>query len=660
MSGSMSISGLVSGLDTDSIIEKIMEYYTANQEMLEADQTECETELAVWQSINTSVLAVQTAADSIKDAEDFQTNTCTSSDEDILTATADTDATPGTYFITVNQLAQAHQVASNTTYTSKNDEVGTGTVSFTFANDSSMNFSVTIDSNNNTLAGLARAINNADSGIDASIVNTGTTDTPTYQLVLTSSETGSSTQFTVASTLSGGSEPALSNITQTGQDAKLTYGSGDNAISVTKESNTIDDLIDGVTINLEDTNTEKTIKVTVARDTSTITSSIENFVEAYNNLMEAVDEEFKYDESTEKTGTLFGNYKLQSLQEQIRSAVSSIVSGLDSDYASLASIGVTHDTDGYLKIDDDTLSKALSGNLDDVRKLFSTNAESDSAYVSYVISTSATEAGSYQVVITQAATRSTLTCGAAFGDPANSNKLGADETIYVEGQEIKLTADMTIDQAVNTINKYSDDTGVSVSATGSDGTGTGNYLTFQSVKYGSSSNFSVYSETSCTTTGSTGIGTTVISASAAQGESGNGTGTVGVDVAGTINGAKCKGSARVLTCKDESNNACGLSLLCTSSTTMKSMVKYTEGVGDKLNDLIEDMTSDTGLLTTAQDSLQDQIDDYDTQIAKEKAKATAKQDELYEKFNAMEEALSELDSQSSYLDALLGNDSSDN
>ncbi|MCE5323124.1 flagellar filament capping protein FliD [bacterium] len=655
MSSSMSISGLISGLDTDSIIEKMMEYYSANKTSLEAEQAETENELSAWQSINSSILSVQTALEAIKDASDFQTNTCTSSDDDILTASADTDAVPGTYYITVSKLAQAHQVSSNSTYSSVNDVVGTGTVSFTFA-DSTKDFSITLDANNNTLTGLAKAINKADAGIDASIINTGTSDDPSYQLVLTSSDTGASSVFTVNSTLTGGTDPDLSNIVQTGQDAELKYGSGDNALTVIKSSNEIDDLISGVKLNLEEADENTTVKVKVTRDTSTVKSAIENFVSVYNSFVDGINTQLSYDADTETSGTLLGDYKLQVIQSQLTSAVSGIVSGLDSDIKSLASIGITHNTDGELEIDDSALEKALKNNLDDVTKLFSTNVESDSAYVTYVTSTSDTKATNkaWQVNITQAATQSTLTCGSAMGDT-----LEVDETITIGDTDIDLTAGMTIDEVINAINKYSEDTGVTVSATGSGGTGEGSYLTFKSVRYGSLSNFSVISDTSCSTTGSTGIGKTLMTPGDADGESGSGTGTEGVDVEGTINGATCTGKGRVLTCKDENNDACGLSILATSSTTMTTNITFSNGVGSKLYDLIEDMTSSTGIITTAQDSLQDKIDEYDDLIDDEEDKIEAKQESLYAKFTAMESALSELESQSSWLEAAFSSSSDD-
>lgn len=661
-SSSMSISGITSGLQTQDIIDKIMEYAGKNKEALEADKSVAETQLATWQSINVSVLALNTACASIADAADFQANTATSSNEDILTTSAATNASPGSYYLAVKQLAQAHQVASSATntYSSTDDVVGTGTVSFTFANSPTSDFSVTLDSNNNTLTGLCNAINKADKGVQASIINIGTTSSPKYQLLLTSEESGANSAFTVSSTLTGGNTPDLSRIVQQGQNALIKFGSGENAIEVEKSSNKVTDLINGVTLNLESADETKTIKVNIARDTDTVKTAITSFVDQYNTFMQSVAEQFTYNSDSEESGTLFGDYKLQSVQQDIISAISNAVSGLDSNIKSLSSIGITHNTDGQLEIDDDMLSAALEDNPDDVTRLFSAGLDSDSSYVTYAASTSSTKAtgNEWSVQITQPATQAWVTAGTAM-----TGTLGADEKLTVKGKDIQLQKDWDITRVMQEINSYSDETGVTVSATGADGTGTGNYLTFKSIRYGSSANLSLRSNTSYTTGTSTGIGTVLIAPTIPGGErSGEpgyvGYGASGKDVAGTINGAACTGSGQILTVKDENNDAYGLSLVVTASSTMNTNVKFTEGVGDRLRDLLNNMTSSTGIITQAQDTLNTKISDYEDDITDEEAKLTQKEEQLWEKFNTMESKLSEIKSQGDWLSSALSSDSS--
>ena len=668
MSGSMSISGISSGLDTDSIIEKMMEYYSKNKEAIEADKAVAETQLTVWQSLSVSVLALNTACGSIADAADFQTNVTSSSNESILKASASSSAKTGTYYLSVKQLAQVHQVAcaETNTYSSTNDVVGTGTVSFTFANDPTKDFTVTIDENNNTLSGLCSAINKADKGIQASMINIGTESSPKYQLLLTSEESGEDSQFSVSTDLTGGTAPDLSRVVQEGQNALISFGSGENAIEVEKSTNKVTDLISGVTLNLESADSSKMVTVSVSRDTDTIESAISDFVDQYNSLMSAIAEQFTYDADSEESGTLFGDYKLQVVQQDIMSAISGIVSGLESDFTSLSAIGITHDEDGYLQIDDETLSEALEENPDAVGRLFSAGMDSDSTYVTYAASTSNTKAtgNDWAVNITQPATQAWVTSGTEM-----SSTLGADETLTVKGTDIQLQAGWDIDRVVQEINSYSSTTGVTVSATGADGTGTGNYLTFKSVRYGSSASFTLksnvsydqsYEEGCCT-----GIGTILISPTSTDGEKGSedpefiGYGAAGNDVAGTVNGATCTGSGQILTVKDDNNDANGLSLVITGSSALTTSVTFTQGIGDKLRALLNEMTSSTGIITQAEDTLNTKISDYEDQIADEEERITNKQDQLYEKFNEMEAKLSELKSQGDQIEAFFSDDSSD-
>jgi len=662
MSSSMSISGITSGLDTEAIIEKIMEYSSKNKEAIEADKSVAEAQLAIWQSINLGVLALNTACASIADATDFQTHTTTSSDEDILTASASTSATPGSYYLSVMQIAQVHQVSCSetNTYSSTNDIVGTGTISFTFSESPTSDFTVELDENNNTLTGLCNAINKADKGVQASIINIGTSSSPKYQLLLTSEESGADSQFSVSCDLTGGTAPDLSRVVQQGQDALIKFGTGEDAIEVTKSSNKITDLISGVTLNLESANSAETVKVKIERDTDSVKSAIESFVEQYNTFMETIEEQFTYNADTEESGTLFGDYKLQTVQQDIISAISNIVAGLGSDIKSLSTIGITHDTDGYLQIDDDTLSEALEENPDNIMRLFSAGMDSDSAYVTYAASTADTQAtgSSWSVLITQPATQAWVTAGTAM-----TGTLGADEKLTIKGKDIQLEAGWDINRVIQEINSYSNETGVTVSATGADGTGTGSYLTFKSVRYGSSPSFSVRSNVSYTTGTSTGIGTVLIAPNATGGERSDdeefeGYGSVGVDVAGTINNATCTGSGQILTVKDEDDEAYGLSLVITGSSTLTTSVKFTEGVGDRLRDLLNEMTSSTGIVTQAQDSLNTKISDYEDDIANEEEKLVIKEEQLWEKFNEMESKLSDLQSQGDWLAAALSSDDS--
>ncbi|MGQ9456146.1 MAG: flagellar filament capping protein FliD [Armatimonadota bacterium] len=656
MPGTMSISGLISGLKTDEIVAKIIEYARRPQVRLQQQKTEAQLRFAAWQDINTRLLALRTKSEFIADLADFQAMTASTSEPDIVTATATSGASSGTYYLKVVSRAQNHQIASQAgVYTSINDVVGTGSVSIQLANGTS--FEVTIDSNNNTLAGLRDAINKANKGVSAAIINAGTTSSPDYRLVLTSTEAGTENQITLVDTsgLEGGTRPIfdLDNPVQTASSAVLEIGEGTGKITVTKNTNTITDLIPGVTLNLLSADSSKTVRIEVSADTTSIRNAIEGFVQQYNDLADAIGNHFKYDPETNETPPLFGDYQLQGLQSDIISTLTSPVAGLTSSINALASVGITQDTTGKLVINSSVLDSAIQNNLSQVARLFGAGIESSSSYVTFLSSTADTKPsgiGGWQVEITQAARRAQVTAGVAMTDP-----LSANETLSINGKSIELTAGMDIDAVVATINSYSSQTNVIALKTGSDGSGTGNYLTFQRLQYGSAYKVTVVSNRSNGGTGTTGVGNVTVTSDEPGGESGSGSGLVGLDVAGTINGEAAVGNGQMLTLRSGSgNSANGLSLLVTATEPLSGVrVIFTKGVGAALRELITAMTSPTGIVTKAQNSLNDTISQIDNEIADWETRLADQEARLYDQFNKLEAQLSKLQQQGNYIAAQL-------
>ena len=284
-----------------------------------------QTQLSAWQNFNSEMLTLQSAASALSTSANFNTKTVSSSDSSVVTATATSSASNGTYYVKVSGIAQSEQLSSQG-FANTTDAIGTGSVNISFHNGT--NFSVDINSNNDSLSGLCDAINNADSGVSAQIVNTGDPDTP-YKLLLTSTNTGEDYAMTVTTSgLSGGTTPTIDQVVQNGTDAHLQLGTGSGQINIEKSSNTISDVIPGVTLNLAGADTNTTVMLQVQADTSTMEQSIQSLVTAYNAVASDISTQFTYNTSTQTGGTLFGSYQLQTIQSQLRSALNSQVSGL--------------------------------------------------------------------------------------------------------------------------------------------------------------------------------------------------------------------------------------------------------------------------------------------------------------------------------------------
>lgn len=668
MAGTMSISGLISGLKTDDIISKIMEIAKRPQTKMQADKIDAQTRMATWQDLNMRVLALKTRVDTIAVSGAFSNCQATSSDLSIVQATAGTNATPGTYYLTVKSRAQSHQIAAlcqgtpPEPFTSTTADVGTGDVSFAF-DDPNKSFEVTIDGSNNTLAGLRDAVNRANKGVQASIINSGTASSPAYQLVLSSTTTGEASQFTVSA------DPTIkvdfSTVIQQGGDAEVQLGAGGEGtspITITKDTNTITDLIPGVTLNIVNPDETKTIKIEVARNISVIKSSIQSFVDQYNDLSDAISVQFAFDTKTNTSGALMGDWNLQSVQMTLSSIVGGVVNGVDKRFCALAAIGITQDTQGHLQIDDTALTNAVNDNLSDVGRLFASDLRSGSSYVSYLSSTADTQpsgATGWNVNITQAARQAQVTAAVAM-----TGTLGADETLTIYAdpskakttQAISLSSGWSLDRVIAEINSYSDDTGVCAVGTKADGTVSldpdeNTHLTLRSARYGSGAKVYAYSSLSNGVANTTGLGNKLVSADDAGGETGTGVGLAGLDVAGTINGQACKGAGQMLMANPASSSSAvkGLWLLITSAAPLSTTVYFTKGIGTSLRDTLINMSSLTGIVTTAQDSINQEISDLDDSIAEMQTRLDYAEQKLYDQFNALESQLARLQDQGNFL-----------
>jgi flagellar hook-associated protein 2 len=370
---SNSSSGAAGGsvIDVSSLVSQLVQATQAPQESIISNQTQAvSAQISAVGTLQSALSTFQSSLSGLDTAAAFGVNTAQSTDPTAFTATADSNAVPGTYSVTVAQLAQAQQLVSNAFTGGSSAVVGTGTLQLSLGGRS---FSVTIDSNNDTVAGIAGAINAAtgNTGIEASVV----TGTDGAHLVLTSSLTGATNTIQVSETDSGGGL------------AKLTYGSGSTnyteptsgkpqdaefsvaGVSYTSASNTVTDAVSGITLSLLAPTTSAS-SLTIATNTAETQSNIEAFVTAYNTLQGSLSSLGSYNATTNTAGPMMGNGLLTSIQNEIRSALYNVVDTGSPNLNSLASIGITTNSDGTLSIDDATLSAALSSNFGAVSQLF--------------------------------------------------------------------------------------------------------------------------------------------------------------------------------------------------------------------------------------------------------------------------------------------------
>ncbi len=637
MPGVSSISGIISGLQTQEILDKLRQVEMASVNRLQAQKSTLNQRLTTWQSLNTKLLALKTAISPLTLPHTFSARSVSISDESALSAAASSSAPEGSITFNIISLASTHQLGSQG-YANAETLVGDGTITINGKQ---------IATNGLSLSGLRDAINASGAGVRAAIIDTGAAQDP-YKLVLTSNTSGAAGAISCNVSLTGGAPPTFTTVAEA-QDAHLQLGSGASAVDIYRSSNHIDDVWSGVTLDLKRTSASP-VTISIASDTSAIKEKVKEFITAYNEVMKFIDEQQKYDQKTETSSPLFGDTHLLNLQERLYRAVSQPIEGLSAQLSLLSQVGVRRNLEGELTLEEAALDQALKSDGTGVLKLFSAYAECASGGVSYGYSTADTKASGpegYSLEITRAAARARVTAGVAQTGP-----LAADETLTINGADIFLTAGMTQDAVVHMINAASSRTGLTASLTGADGTGAGNYLTLTRLGYGSALGITAVSSLSSAGGTTSGIGNLLVTQESYAGESGSGTGAAGVDVAGLIDGVAYEGTGSRLTAT--SGEANGLSLVITAGVGVKEPVIFTRGALSALGDeLVTMLETSGGAYRVATDGLQKQIEAVDDDIEHAQSIVDSKMERLERQFAAMESALAKLQSQGSYLESQL-------
>jgi len=353
---------MLSGLPVDDLISSLMSIERQPLVTLQSKQSGFNAKLSAFGTLKSAVSTFQTAVKNVSgDALAALTATSSKSETVGVSVAKGSGASAGSYAIEVSKLAQSDKLVSGV--------VAPGT-KFTAA-DSSMSISIggkdpiALTLTDTTLAGLSGAINKANAGVTATILNDGTGD----RLVITGNDTGAANTVKITATGSlaqfdttGGSMTK----SQSAQNAEMTI----DGIAVSKPSNTVTDAIKGVTLNLNQTNVGSPVKVSLAKDTTAVTNQINAFVDAYNTLATAVNKQTAYNATTKTGAVLNGDAGARSILTSIRAELGKAVAD-STGLKTLSDIGIAFQRDGTLKLEKpDKLKSALETNFTGVSSLF--------------------------------------------------------------------------------------------------------------------------------------------------------------------------------------------------------------------------------------------------------------------------------------------------
>jgi len=654
--------GIGSNLDVNSIVSQLLSIERQPITVLDRREAGIQAKITAFGTLQGALSSFQTAAQGLSDTSKFLAYNASSGDSTVASLSASSIATAASYALDVTTLAQAQKLVT-VGQASANATVGNGTLSFDFGTISGGTFdsvtgkytgagfagnggatkTVTIDSTNNSLQGIRDAINSANIGVSASIVNDGDPATP-YRLVLTSTNSGAANSLKIS--VSG--DAALSNLlaqdvsaggtqnlsqTITAQNATFKV----DGVAITKSSNTISDVISGVTINLLKPASSTTL--TVSRNTQTVQNSVQAFVKAYNDVNSTLTSISAYNAAAQQGAILQGDSSVRNIQNQIRNTLNSTIAGLGGNLTALNQIGVSFLKDGTLSLDSTKLQSAVDNNFTDIPGLFAAVGKSSDSLVSFLSSDATTRPGSYAVSITQVATQ-----GKSVGATDVSGGVtitGANNTLNVSVDGVAAT--LTLDSGTYTAtalatqiqSKINGASAISSAGTSVSVAVNGTTLAISSTRYGS------------------GSLVTVTGGSAQASVFGTGVETSGVDVAGTIGGVAAVGVGQTLT---GAGDASGLRLNITGgSVGSRGSVNFSQGYAYQLDKLVNNFVGTSGVIAARTDGLTKSVTDIGNQRNALNLRLVGVEQRLRAQFTALDQLVSKFTSTGSFLTQQLEN-----
>jgi flagellar hook-associated protein 2 len=365
--GTIASAGAGSGLDVQGIVQKLVEAEgTPKIVRLNTEEAAAQAKLSALGTLRSALASFRSVVGVLKDIEKFQGRQVTTSSAKFFSATATSTAVPGSYSVEVDHLAQAQKSQSGD-YLAVTDVVGTGTLTIEAGDDT---FEITVDGTNNTLAGVAKAINAsaAHDKVFATVVSGATKAV----LTISARATGAANDFTVAQT--GGDvdfTAFVAGITPV-QDAVDSLALVDG-VQVTSATNTLSDAITGVNLQLLAANEDdETTNLAIDFNRTAARKAVDDFVKSYNSVVDAIKAVASYNTETRQGGPLFSDAGVRNIVYQLRRELSATVGGIAGSFDMLNEIGISAQIDGKLAVDSTKLDAAFTSDFDGIGALFAT------------------------------------------------------------------------------------------------------------------------------------------------------------------------------------------------------------------------------------------------------------------------------------------------
>jgi flagellar hook-associated protein 2 len=652
----LSSAGIGSGLDVSGIVNQLMQLEQRPLTALATKEAKYQAQLSAYGSLKGALFTFQSSVAALAIPSKFSAVKASIVDATVATVTASSTAAPGTFSLEVQSLAQAQKLKSGT-FAATSTAVGTGKLTISFGTYAADTFTlnpdkatkeITIAAGQNSLAGIRDAINAANAGVTAGIVNDGTG----FRLTISSKDTGLASAVRIAVADDDTTHTDTAGLSQLAFDARTVSGvlnltqsaAAKNAIvvidgiTVTKASNTITDAIEGVTLSLLKESTPTATSMTIARDTAGAQAAVQSFVKAYNDLNKTMTDLTRYDAANNKGSTLTGDPTVRTVQSQLRAMFNTPLATAGGGLTALSEVGISFQTDGTLKLDAAKLTTAMNDPTKDVATLFAAVAKPTDSLVSFASATADTKNGAYALTVTQLATQGNAVGGAAA---ALTISAGANDTLSLTVDGI--AASVTLAAGTYTAASLAAEIQAKVNGSSTLATAkvtiavtqSAGVLTLTSTRYGSAS---------------------IVALSGGNAKAdlfGTQVETAGVNVAGTIGGLAATAAGQTLT---GAGDAAGLVLTVTGGATGdRGTVSYSRGYAYELDKLVGKMLSTDSIVEGRIAGLNKTISGLTPQRTAIITRLEGVEKRLRAQFTALDVVMSRMQQTSSFLSQQLAN-----
>lgn len=636
--------GIGSGvLSSDLVDQLVAAERKPAEDRLTLETQKNEALLSAYGKLRSAVTELRLPMRQLSAADNLTAYSATSSNDSVEVSLDNSKAGRGSYTVEVLALAQAQSLASGTFADKDATTVGTGSITL---KSGAASKTITIDGTNNTLQGLANEINESGIGVTAGVIDTGNG----YRLVMSSEETGTANAISLTVNDDDGNNTdaaglsqfafngTTSNLTETvaAKDSRVRI----NGIEISRSSNNIENVIDGLSFEVKEEGVTSVIKV--ERDLGAVADRVQSFVDKFNALQGTIDSLAGYDAEAGRGGILNGDSTVRGIQNQLRNLLTRVVPGLENaSVRTLADVGISTNPDtGGLELDRAKFEEMLEQNPDDVTALFAEQGRASDSQIEFVRSGTGTVPGSYDINITRAATQGSLTGGAPVGSNVSITTANDDITFEVNGgTSVSITLDAgtyaTPQDLVDQIQAKLNDNGALKAAGTSvavdlDGTGA---LRFTSEKFGDSSNVSI----------------TSIEDGSAYGLA-EAAGTAGQNVAGTIDGKLAEGDGQVLFLGSDRGDASGLQVRVTGTDTgSRGTITFIEGVAERTVNLVTGILSADGAIASRTEGLNQSLEEIQQDRLDLEERLTSYRERLVAQFSAADSLIAQLNNTRDYI-----------